>query len=202
MTKSIDRFAICRFSIKTELIEVDGDDTFSMYHGTEGDDTITDASCMERSQPLTDRSYYAKPFDNSSTSKINVTISKDDSEAKIISEEKVDRFGNAVEKEIGLDLNDSPTGSPGKTPSSDNQDSNFDAFQEELEEKDHEIQRLKKKLEEVKTKNEKKESIINRLLNESSNKEDTINEYMRENKKNEDTINGLMKENEGKSIEI
>lgn len=179
MTKSIDNFSICAFTINTELLEVDGDDTFSMYHGTECDDTITDASCMERTQPLTDRNYYAKPFKPVITSKINVDFSKDD-EGTIISKEKVDRFGNAIEKEVGLDLQDSPT-SPFKTPSSDNQDSKFDAFQEELEEKDKEIQKLKKKIEEVKAKNDKKESIINQLLKENEKKESTIDELTKEN---------------------
>lgn len=46
----------------TELNDIDGDDTFSMYHAGECDDTITDASCMEHIRPMTDRSYYSKPL--------------------------------------------------------------------------------------------------------------------------------------------
>ena len=44
LSKSIDKFSLVNFAISTELVDINGDDTFSMYHGTENEDTITDAS--------------------------------------------------------------------------------------------------------------------------------------------------------------
>lgn len=35
LSKSIDKFAFINYTVTSELVEINGDDTFSMYHGTE-----------------------------------------------------------------------------------------------------------------------------------------------------------------------
>ena len=60
LSKSIDKFSLLSYTISSELVEIDGDDTFSMYHGTEWDDTITDASWMDKVNVMNDKNYYSK----------------------------------------------------------------------------------------------------------------------------------------------
>lgn len=194
LPKAVDRFAMLEYSVDTELIEIDGDDTFSMYHGTECDDTITDASCMENTRPLTDRAYYARPLEHDLKTRIQIDISGDDSKvAKIIGEDKVDRFGNPIEKSVPLDLHDdSPSN---ESPSKDNdemEDTKYllslknkqvEEMQEEIQYKDEEVKKLKKKVEEGKSRSEKKEATINKLLKEVEDKNKeivTLEERIRE----------------------
>ena len=142
MSKGLDRFAMCDFEVSSQLVEVDGDDTFSMYHGDDWDDTITDASWIEKNRPLTDRNYYAKPFEDNLKTKISIDISHNENEAKIVSEEKVDRFGNPLEKAIPLGLEDTP--SPDKDWENNSRFSSgvkvhLDTLEEENNEKEEEI---------------------------------------------------------------
>jgi len=62
LSKSIDKFSRVNYTVTSELVEINGDDTFSMYHGTEWDDTITDASWMEKVNVMNDKNYYSKPL--------------------------------------------------------------------------------------------------------------------------------------------
>ena len=112
LTTCIDRFGLCNFTVKTELVEIDGDDTFSMYHGGDCDETVTDASCMEHIRPMTDRSYYSKPIKSDLKPLIHVDFSaskpdsRDSITSYIVGEDKVDKFGNPIEKAVPLELDD------------------------------------------------------------------------------------------------
>lgn len=156
LQKGIDRFAMWEFEISSALVEVDGDDTFSMYHGNNDcEDTITDVSCIEKNRSMTDKNYYAKPFEENLKTKISIDIGGGDSDLKVISQEKVDRFGNSLEKAIPLSLEDSPNQDEVDFLNDENnvdkeilespdKDIHLDVFEDEILEKEKEIQKLKK----------------------------------------------------------
>lgn len=182
LIKSIDKFALLSYTVTSELVEIDGDDTFSMYHGTEWDDTITDASCMEKVNVMNDKSYYSKPLasDYKKLITVDFTLSQGKDEL-VVNHDVVDKFGRSIEKAIPLELDDEDSlskqhDSPLKTEEPDFDDDCNQIQQNELKvieleqqvtEMDSEIIKLKKKLEDSKQRADKKEEMINKLLKEN-----------------------------------
>lgn len=173
------------------------------YHGAECDDTIKNASLIEKTNVLNDNSYYLQSLKNMSKRNTVDTISDSNEEAKIVKQENVNKFETPIEESAPMDVNNSP--SPSKHKNEDleelmedleKRDAKIKEFESELESKDNEIQKWKKKLNESKAKADKKEETINKLLKEND-KACQSNVQLEEQCKNlELDISSLKKEKE------
>lgn len=175
--KSIDRFSLIHFTVNSELVEVDGDDTFSMYYVGDNDDTVTDASWMEQVKEMNDKSYYSKGLGSELKTKITLDLTADHEEIPIIQSETVDRFGRSLEKPVPFEFDWEDNHSTPEKQNSENSEEDLShqnneriiELEQQLAEKENDIGKLKKKLDEAKTKSDKKETTINNLLKDIEN---------------------------------